>query len=72
MNFEERLKILQEDIAHYNDLGATLVERLTGVLRAVQAAMGELKAYVLANPFPDKAAEIRFFKYEKTRFEGKE
>src|ERR1700744_4344230 len=68
MNLPERLKILQEDIEHYNDLGTTMVERLTGVLRAVHQAMGELKAYVAGSPFSDEAAEIRFFKYEKPKF----
>jgi hypothetical protein len=68
IRLEERLKILQEDIEHYNDLGTTLVERLTGVLKAVHQAVGELKYYVLTEPFEDQAEEIRFFKHGMPRF----
>ncbi|MBS1525330.1 MAG: RteC domain-containing protein [Bacteroidetes bacterium] len=45
-----------------------MVERLTGVLRAVHEAVGELKYYVLTEPFEDQAEEIRFFKYGMPKF----
>lgn len=68
MNLEEQLFILKENIQHYNDLGATAVKKLSGVLHAVQDVVKELQAYVASNPFTDQSEEIHFFKYEKPRF----
>lgn len=68
MNVTERLKILKEDIDHFNDLGTTAVQRLAGVLNAIQEAVKELKIYVATNPFINYSEEIHFFKYEKPKF----
>ena len=68
MNLVERLTILKEDIDHYNDLGTTTVQRLAGVLNAIQEAVKELKVFVATNPFAEQSEEIYFFKYEKPKF----
>ncbi|WP_157682367.1 RteC domain-containing protein [Mucilaginibacter mallensis] len=63
-----RLVQLEEDIELFNEMGATAVKKLTGILNAVRVAMADLKDKVDNSSFKDIDEEIQFFKYVKPQF----
>jgi hypothetical protein len=62
---QQRFAALQEEISLFNELGATPVKRLTGVIGAVRLAVQDLKTELAAHPLTSLAEEIELFKYGK-------
>ncbi|MEO6850518.1 MAG: RteC domain-containing protein [Mucilaginibacter sp.] len=59
---------LEEDLSTFSEIGTTPVNRLTGSLKCVAAALNNLKAFFEKQAFVSEADEIYFFKYQKPRF----
>jgi hypothetical protein len=59
---------MEEDLSVFGDTGTMPVNRLSGSLNCVAAALDKLKAFVDARPFTSEAEEIVFFKCHKPRF----
>ena len=63
-----RLALLEEEIGLFDDMEILPIQKLTGTLTSVGQAIADLKAKLKEYPFPDRAAEIEFFKNIKPRF----